>query len=66
MRTRNHHLPIETWRWNQIARDERLCHLYNAEIGDEYYYIMIRKNLSHLRVSYISRYLDIFTCIQIP
>ena len=56
MRTRNHHLPIETGRWNQIAIDERLCHLYNVEIGDEYHYIMICKNLAHLRVSYTSRY----------
>ena len=56
MRTRNHHLPIETGRWNQIARDERLCHICNAEISDEYYYIMICKNLADLRVSYISRY----------
>ena len=40
IRTRNHHLPIETGRWHQIVRTERTCHLCNAEIGDEYRYIM--------------------------
>ena len=50
--TRNHHLPIETGGWHQIARNERTCHLCNAEIGDEYHYIMICK----IRASFIPRY----------
>ena len=56
IRTRNHHLSIETGRWNQITRNERPCHLCNAEIGDEYYYIMICKSLAILRACFIPRY----------
>ena len=56
IRTRNHHLPIETGRWHQIERNERMCHLCNAEIGDEYHYIMTCKNLAVLRASFMPRY----------
>ena len=39
-RTRNHRLPIETGRWSSIPASERICHLCNVDIGDEYHYIM--------------------------
>ena len=39
-RTRNHRLPIETGRWSSIPASDRICQLCNADIGDEYHYIM--------------------------
>ena len=39
-RTSNHKLPIETGRWSNIPRNQRICHLCETEIGDEYHYIM--------------------------
>ena len=39
-RTTNHHLPIETGRWKNIERENRLCHLCNCnKLGDEYHYM---------------------------
>ena len=35
-RASNLHLPIETGRWNNIPREERICHLCKETIGDEY------------------------------
>ena len=34
-RTSNLHLPIETGRWYNIPRAERICHLCKETIGDE-------------------------------
>ena len=39
-----------------MVRNERTCHLCNAEVGDEYHYIMTCKNLAVLRASFIPRY----------
>ena len=41
LRCGSHRLPIETGRWENIQRSERLCNLCNLnEIGDEYHFIM--------------------------
>ena len=38
----NHRLPIETGRWHNLDRDNRLCHLCDSnDLGDEYHYIMV-------------------------
>jgi hypothetical protein len=40
-RTTNTKLPIETGRWNNIARENRKCQLCQEnQIGDEFHYIM--------------------------
>ena len=37
----SHRLPIETGRWENIQRSDRLCHLCNLNrLGDEYHFIM--------------------------
>ena len=37
----SHRLPIETGRWNNISRNDRLCHLCeSSDVGDEYHYVM--------------------------
>ena len=37
----SHRLPVETGRWQSVARNERLCHLCDSsDIGDEFHYIM--------------------------
>ena len=38
-RTGNVKLPIETGRWFNIERDDRICHLCNSDVGDEFHYI---------------------------
>ena len=39
-RTSNHRLPIETGRWENITRSERVCTLCDKNlIGDEYHYV---------------------------
>jgi hypothetical protein len=36
-----HRLPVETRRWHNVSRADRLCHLCDsADIGDEFHYIM--------------------------
>ena len=40
-RTTNHRLIIETGRWHNIDRDDRICTLCNAGlIGDEFHYLL--------------------------
>lgn len=55
-RTRNHRLPIEIGRWTSIATNERLCWLCNAEIGDEFHYIMKCTFFNEQRNKYIKPY----------
>ena len=39
-RTSNHHLPVETGRWNNIPLEDRMCTLCNNnDIGDEFHYL---------------------------
>jgi hypothetical protein len=37
-RTSNLYLPIATGRWDNIPREERICHLCKETIGDEYHF----------------------------
>ena len=32
-------IPVETGRWVNIPREERICHLCHNDIGSEYHYI---------------------------
>ena len=57
IRTRNHRLPIGTTDGRvYIQREERLCNLCPAEIGDEIHYILVCKELQAIRKQYVSRY----------
>ena len=44
MRTSNLHLPIETGRWANIPRQDRICTLCNENIGDEFHILFRCKN----------------------
>jgi len=48
-RTRNHRLPIETGRWANIPRENRLCPLCQRDIGDEFHYILSCSYFSNTR-----------------
>ena len=52
-RTRNHSFPIETGRYNNIDRNDRLCRYCNTDIGDQFHYLFVCKHFSHLRKKYI-------------
>ena len=39
-RTRNHKLPIENGRWNNIPTNLRICNLCQKDIGDEFHYLL--------------------------
>jgi hypothetical protein len=56
-RTSNLHLPIETGRWYNIPREERICHLCKETIGDEYNFLLVCKNenIITLRNKYLSK-----------
>ena len=46
-RTTNHKFPVELGRWNNIAIENRICHLCNCnEIGDEFHYLFQCENFS--------------------
>lgn len=55
-RSSNHRLPIETGRWQNVPRENRLCHLCFNDIGDEYHYILSCNVLSDIRTKYIPFY----------
>ena len=53
-RTTNHKLPIETGRWNNIDRINRICTKCDSiTIGDEYHYIMECEHFSSFRNRFI-------------
>lgn len=52
-RTRNHRMPIETGRWNNIPREDRKCTLCNSDTGDEFHYTLICKELKQYRRKFI-------------
>ena len=53
-RTTNHKLPIETGRWNNIDRVNRICtKCDNITIGDEYHYIMECEHFLNFRNRFI-------------
>ena len=58
-RTTNHRLPIETGRWFNIPRNERLCNLCEESVGDEFHYVMNCKALENDRISLVPRFFSI-------
>ena len=52
--TRNHRLPIETDRWQNIPVQQRQCPNCD-EIGDEFHYIFVCSLFSGTRMKYIER-----------
>ena len=52
-RTRNHRLPTETGRWRRIPRENRKCHLCHSDIGDEFHYLLVCRDLNNLRRQFI-------------
>jgi len=50
-------LPVETGRWHNVSRADRLCHLCDsADIGDEFHYIMSCDYLKQEREKYLPSY----------
>ena len=49
------YLKVKTGRWRNVPRVERKCHLRSSDIGDEYHYLMICKNLRSIRKNYKQR-----------
>jgi hypothetical protein len=37
-------MPIETGRWQNISREDIICHLCRDVVGDEYHYLFLCKN----------------------
>ena len=54
--TRNHNLPIEIGRWQNIPADERKCQ-FCQDLGDEYHYLLECPLFLDERKKYISRYI---------
>ena len=53
-RTLNHRLPIQTGRWNDVPRNERLCTKCNlGDIGDEFHYALVCPFFNEFRKKYI-------------
>ena len=53
----NHRLPVESGRWQNLQRNERLCPLCgSSDIGDEYHYILSCKALNYERRKYLPDY----------
>lgn len=51
-RTTNHYLPIESVRWGNVERENRLCNFCN-KLGDEYHFILECHLLQIQRRTYI-------------
>ena len=59
LRCSNTKFPVETGRWTNTPRDERICNLcHDGSIADEFHYICICSNeeVKKLRLKYIPRY----------
>ena len=46
-------IPIEIGRWRRTPRENRKCHLYNTDTGDEFHYLLVCKELNNLRRQFI-------------
>ena len=56
-RLSNHKLPIETGRWSNINKENRLCVLCTSQtLGDEYHYIFECETFIEERRSFIKKY----------
>jgi hypothetical protein len=53
--TRNHHLPIETGRWQNIPANQRKC-IHCNDIGDEFHFILKCQRFNDDRKKYIEPY----------
>ena len=62
LRTCNIKIPYETGRWSKTPRDERICQLCNADIGNEFHYLFIcpQPDLVNLRTRLIPRYYTMY------
>ena len=57
MRTSNHHLSIETGRWNNVLRNLMKCTFCNRnELGDECHYLFVRELFNNSRSKFIPKY----------
>ena len=50
--------PIETGRWQHIARNDRICTFCRANIGDEFHFLFICKHelIADFRSKFIPNY----------
>ena len=56
-RLMNHKLPFEKGRFENVAREQRTCHLCDGNLlGDEFYYLFNCKYFDMDRVKYIDEY----------
>jgi len=61
-RSSNHNLPIETGRYINVERKDRICQLCTShDIGDEYHYLFICSNFKEDRDNFIPK-----SCIRKP
>ena len=58
IRTSNLRLPVETGRWHNIPREDRICSFCNENIGDEYHVLLLCKNVNtvNFRQKYLAKY----------
>jgi hypothetical protein len=64
-RISSHHLEIETGRYQNVDRNERICKNCNAGlIENEYHFMLICKKYSDLREKYIKKYYYTWPNIQ--
>lgn len=66
-RSSNIKFPIETGRWRNVSKEERICTLCNdGLIGDEFHYLFICKNntILNLRNLYVPKYYSLYPTNQ--
>ena len=58
LRTSNVHLPIETGRWHNIPRHERICSFCDNSVGDEFHVLFVCDNviIKNLRQKFLAKY----------
>ncbi len=56
LRTCNHRLPIETGRWHNIDKENRLCTFCNNAVCDELHFLLFCPSLTMLRTSTLPQY----------
>jgi hypothetical protein len=69
LRTANHKLPIETGRWQNIDKENRICTFCNTAICDELHFLLfcpsLNKQRSAILPQYFCKYPTIDKCIYI-
>ena len=65
-RCSNVKLPIETGRWGNIPKENRICHLCNVGIGDEYHYLFLCSHpyITDIRQKFIPQYYTRYPCME--